>query len=101
AGIDLTSAGPISLTNIRVINGGDDGIRGSTVNGFTLATSLVINNGNAANTEHGIDFTNVLGTSSISNTVFSLNEVDQVRIVNNSGTGTVTFTADTFKSNGT
>jgi hypothetical protein len=44
AGINLTSTGAISLTNVDVENGSDDGIRGVTVNGFTLANSRIANN---------------------------------------------------------
>ena len=60
-GINLTSTGAVSLTRMLVQNGGDDGIRGSTVNGFTLSNSTVLNNGNA-DEEHGVDLSNVTGS---------------------------------------
>ena len=48
AGIDLTSVGGgVSLTRMSVNGGGDDGIRGATVNGLSLANSRVVSNGNA------------------------------------------------------
>ncbi len=54
-GIVLTSTSNVSLTRIRVINSGDDGIQGTNVTGFTLASSLLDGNGNALN-ENSIDF---------------------------------------------
>ena len=38
--IVLTSTSNVSLTRIRVINSGDDGIQGTNVTGFTLACLL-------------------------------------------------------------
>jgi hypothetical protein len=100
SGISLTNASNVSLNHITVSNSGDDGITGSTVTGFTLANSTISGNGNAANTDHGLDFTNLLGTSSITNTHLTNNEVDQARIQNSTGTATVTFDGVLFQSTG-
>lgn len=64
-GILLTNTGVVSLTRMRIASAGDDGIRGSGVSGFTLASSLVENNGNAVG-ERGIEMTNLAGTGGIS-----------------------------------
>ena len=45
AGINLINTRNVSLTRMRIANGADDGIRGDRVVGFTLASSLVDNNG--------------------------------------------------------
>ncbi len=82
AGISLTNTKSVSLDQMTVQNGGDDGINGNNVNGFSLTNSTVTNNGNALN-EHGIDFTNLLGTGTFTNDTFSNNEHNQVNIVNN------------------
>jgi hypothetical protein len=100
SGISLTSTSNVSLDHMTVSNSGDDGITGSSVTGFTLADSTISGNGNAANTDHGLDFTNLFGTSSITNTTLSNNQVDQARIQNSSGSATVTFDGVTFQSTG-
>jgi VCBS repeat-containing protein len=100
SGISLTSTSNVSLDHMTVSNSGDDGITGSSVTGFTLKDSTISGNGNAANTDHGLDFTNLLGTSSITNTNLTNNEVDQARIENSTGTATVTFDGVLFQSTG-
>jgi VCBS repeat-containing protein len=100
SGVSLTNASNVSLNHMTVSNSGDDGITGSTVTGFTLANSTISGNGNAANTDHGLDFTNLLGTSSITNTHLTNNQVDQARVQNSTGTATVTFDGVLFQSTG-
>ena len=81
-GIALTATKDVSLDQMTVQNGGDDGINGNNVTNFSLTNSTVTNNGNALN-EHGIDFTNLLGTGTFTNDTFSNNEHNQVQIINN------------------
>ena len=85
-GIQLTSMpGGVSLTRMFVGGGGNDGINGSSVTGFTLANSLISGNGNAVG-ENGIEFTNLLGTAVISDTTVHNSFSDNLKITNTSGT---------------
>jgi hypothetical protein len=104
AGIDLTSvSGQVSLTRVNVKNGGDDGIRGTTVGstgggGLALASSVVSSNGNAVG-ERGLDFDNVIGTSSITGSTVTASSEDNVRWENDNGVLGLTVTGSTFSSN--
>ncbi len=101
AGILLTSTSNVSLTRIRVANGGDDGVFGTTVTGFTLASSLVESNGNAVG-EAGLDFDNLHGTSSISNSAIRLSHENNVEVrntVNNGSLATLSITGSTINNN--
>jgi len=100
-GMNFTSTGVISLTNVNVTSGGDDGIRGSTVPGFTLVTSRVTNNGNAV-TERGIEMTNLTGTGAITNSTITGNAEDNFWIQNGSGTlSAFNVTGSTFSNTST
>jgi len=85
AGIDLTSVGGgVSLTRMSINNGGDDGIRGSTVNGLDLTNLNVAANGNAVG-ESGIEVTQLTGSGSIADTAVSGSGYRNVDIANTSG----------------
>ncbi|MEN3369734.1 MAG: hypothetical protein V7609_1877 [Verrucomicrobiota bacterium] len=84
-GVSLTSASNVSLTRMRIINGGSDGINGTTVNGLTLAAVDIENNGNAVG-ENGMEFSNLTGTVSVTNSTVSGNFSDNFKIINTSGT---------------
>lgn len=86
AGILLTSTSNVSLTRMRIINGGNDGVFGTTVTGFTLASSLIDNNGNAVE-EAGLDFTNLHGTSSVTNSTIRLSHENNIEVRNNTVSG--------------
>jgi hypothetical protein len=86
AGILLTNTRNVSLTRVRIINGGNDGIFGTTVTGFTLASSLIDNNGNAVE-EAGLDFTNLHGASSITNSTIRLSHENNIEVRNNTNNG--------------
>lgn len=99
--ISLTNTGAVSLTRMDVENGGDDGIRGTTVGGFTLTSSRIVNNGNAAG-EHGIDLTNLSGTGGIASSTFTGNAESHVRIANSAGVlSAFNVTGSTFSNNPT
>ncbi|MGH9261601.1 MAG: hypothetical protein ACRD08_17180, partial [Acidimicrobiales bacterium] len=85
-------------------NGGDDGIRGTTVSGFTLANSTVQNNGNAIGTgntgDNGLDFTDLLGTASISSSTITGSFHNNIIIRNSTGTlSGLTVTGATISNN--
>jgi hypothetical protein len=98
-GISLTSTSNVSLSWMNVQNGGDDGIRGSNVTGFTLDRSTLSANGNAAG-ESGLDFAGLFGTASITNSTITGSAEDNAVIRNSSGTlSSLTVTGSTFSSN--
>lgn len=61
-GIVLTNTNNVSLTRMRVINGGNDGVQGTNVTGFTLASSFFDENGDDIH-ESGVDFGETSGTT--------------------------------------
>jgi methionine-rich copper-binding protein CopC len=97
-GMVFTSTGPITLNWIRIADGLDDGIRGTSVNGFTINNSTIINNGNAID-ENGIDLTNTTGTLTISSSTVTQSQSHNVVITNTSGTlNAVNVTGSTFSA---
>jgi VCBS repeat-containing protein len=97
-GILLSSTSSVNLASIKVTNGGDDGIRGSNVSGFSLTgSSEVTGNGNAV-TENGLDFTNLTGTVTLTKATVSASGERNVRVVNESGTVNATFLEGTYSN---
>ncbi len=98
-GISLSSTQSVSLSWMRIQNGGDDGIRGSNVNGFSLIQSTVSANGNAAN-ENGLDFTELAGSAQITSSTITGSATHNAIIVNSSATlNPLTVTGSTVSSN--
>jgi hypothetical protein len=103
-GISMTSVGGgVSLTRMSVNNGGDDGIRATTVGttgaaGLNLANSFVSSNGNAVG-ERGLDYDNVIGSSSITSSTIRVSSEDNARWENDNGTLLLTVTGSTFADN--
>ncbi|MDO9354561.1 MAG: Ig-like domain-containing protein, partial [Solirubrobacteraceae bacterium] len=86
AGISLSNTRDVQLASIDVTNGTDDGIRGTNVNGLSLtASARVTGNGNAV-TEHGLDFTELSGTVTLTGLTATGNAEDNVAIVNDAAT---------------
>jgi methionine-rich copper-binding protein CopC len=84
-GISLTSVpGSVSLTRMFVNDSLDDGIGGANVTGLTLDNATVTSNGNA-NGDNGIDFTQLTGTSPLTNSNVSSNFDSNVFVSNASG----------------
>lgn len=84
-GIFLTSTSSANLAYMNVQNGGDDGIRGSGVNGLNLNNINVTSNGNATG-ERGIDITELTGSGSMASCTVSGSAEHNVSIANTSGT---------------
>jgi hypothetical protein len=103
AGIVLSSTRDVSLTRIRVANGGNDGIQGTSVTNFTLASSLIEDNGNAV-AEAGLDFGDVadttpdglFGTASITNSTIRDSFERNVSVRNQNGSLSLTVTGSQF-----
>ncbi|HZH90615.1 MAG TPA: Calx-beta domain-containing protein [Pyrinomonadaceae bacterium] len=103
AGILLTSTRNVSLTRMRIINGQNDGIFGTSVTNFTLASSLVDNNGDAVE-EAGLDFANLHGASSITNSTVRLSHENNIEVRNNANNGsqaTLTVTGSAITNDST
>lgn len=106
AGIRLSNAQNISLSFIDVTDGGDDGIFGDNVNGFTLTSGRILRNGNA-NGESGIQFgdtttplNGVTGAVSITNSLIDSSQSFGIDIRNSSGTlSSLTLTGNTISNN--
>ncbi|MGQ0800600.1 MAG: Ig-like domain-containing protein [Pseudomarimonas sp.] len=107
-GLVLTNTSAVSLTRMRIINSGDDGIQGTNVTGFSLISSLLDNNGNAIN-ESGMDFGDTTsitpdglhGTGGITNSTVQNSYYNGLSIRNNGGTALTSFavTGSQFRAN--
>ena len=84
AGISLSNTSNVNLSLMRINGGGDDGIRGSSVDTLNLTNVLVTANGNAVG-ERGIDITQLTGSGSMTNCTVSGSAEHNVNIANSSG----------------
>jgi hypothetical protein len=92
AGISLSSARDVSLSGVNVTNGGDDGIRASSVTNLSIAgntgtglASSITGNGNAAG-ENGMDFTELAGVVTITNATVTGSYDNNVVVTNDAAT---------------
>ena len=101
SGISLANASAVKVSTVTITGNLDHGITGTAVNGFDLANSSVTNNGdNAVTNESQLSFTDLTGSSLISNSTFAGSVKDNVRIVNTAGVlNRVTFDTVTFGLN--
>ena len=101
AGISLTSASSINLNRMVVQTSGDDGILGTSVTGFTLADSSVINNGNST-TDEGIELVDMAGTINLTNVTATGNAHNNAYLNDSNNTGgnsLLTVSGSSFSSN--
>lgn len=100
AGVSLSNVpGGVSLTSMRIANGGDDGVRATTVNDVDLVDSLVTGNGNSHASgveERGLDYLDVTGTPQILRTVVSGSDDSNAHIRSTTGTTTLAVDSSTF-----
>ena len=101
-GIYLNDTKNVSLAWITVHDSDSNGIYGANVTTFTLADSTISDNGtNHVDDHSGIQFDNLLGTSSMARiTVFGSYE-HNVIIENSSGTANLTLSDSTIRDNTT
>ncbi len=101
-GVALTNVpGGASFTNVAVVNGGDDGIAANTVNGLTLASSHIDNNGDSVvggQEERGLELVDVTGTVQITGTRVADSFDSNAHILNTTGTTNLTVSGSTFHS---
>lgn len=99
----MTSATSVSLSRMRIQGSGDDGINTSSVNGFSLADSSVLNNGNST-TDEGIELGNPAGTITLTNVTATGNAHNNVFIDDSNNTGgnsALVVSGGSFSSTGT
>jgi hypothetical protein len=70
AAIHLQSVTTVTLDNLNISGGAEQGINGNTVANFTLRNSSIVDAGNEAD-EDSIHFFNMSGTSAITNTTLN------------------------------
>ncbi len=99
-GISLTSTRASSLSFMEVAGNLDSGIEGLTVGAITLTDMLVRNNTNALSTEFGIFLTDIReATNAVTRVEVTGSTEDNVRVLQNSGSGTIAFSTCTIKDN--
>ena len=100
-GVYLNSTMVTSLKYLNLSNNAGWAIRGTTVSDFSLASSTIsgTNGTNDGLDEASVAFTNLLGTSSITDTSVSGGIEDNLRISNTSGTANITLDGDTIGAN--
>ena len=96
-GISLTLTKSPSFSWMSIAGGDDDAILGAGVDDFTLASSAVIGNGDAAG-EHGLDFVGLSGVASIAGTSVIASAGRHVNVTNSSGSLNLTVTGSTFSN---
>ena len=100
--IDMTSTGATSLSWMIIQNSTHLGINGTTLAGFTLANSSVINNGTTANADHGIKLLDVSGTATFTSDTVTGNHVTNLffggTVSSTTVTNSLTVTGGTYGS---
>ena len=99
ASIHLQSVTTVTLDNLNITGGAEQGINGNTVSGFSLLNSTIVDAGNAPD-EDGIHFYNMSGTCAITNSTINCTVVtpnttggdDHLNLQNTSGTLNLTIT---------
>jgi len=92
AGISLSSTRDVSLSGVNVTNGGDDGIRATSVTNLAIAgnagaglASAITGNGNAGG-ENGFDLTELAGVATITNATVTGNYDNNLALTNDAAT---------------
>ena len=100
SGISLTSTTSVSLTRMNISTSGDDGITGTSVNGFSCDFCVLSANGNSG-TDEGMQFNELTGNFTLSSSTFSGSAHNHLYISNSGGTlATLNLTGNTFNANG-
>ncbi|HEX8897709.1 MAG TPA: Ig-like domain-containing protein, partial [Chthoniobacterales bacterium] len=99
-GILLNTAAGISFAFMKVQNSGTDGIAATSVNGFTLDNSIVTDTAGVSGDE-GIQFNNVSGTVTISNSTINGAPHNGIQLTNNNtNLAAFNLTNSTISNNG-
>lgn len=102
-GIRLTSTSNVSLTRMHLTNHANFAIRGVSVTALTLNNCLIdgVNGSTTSPDEGSINITNLLGTSAITNSTVRGGFEDNINVLNNTGTGTLTISGSAVRDNST
>jgi uncharacterized repeat protein (TIGR01451 family) len=92
--IHLQNVTGVTIDNINT-NGGQYGINGNAVSGFSLANSSILNMGDEP-LEDGIRFINLTGNNTISSSTIQDNAASQMNIYQSTGTADMSVTSSTF-----
>jgi hypothetical protein len=85
-GVMLTNTRDVRLAAVTVAASGDDGIRGTGVNGFALTgASQIVQNGDG-DEERGLDFTELSGVATMNGATITGSGDDNVAVVNDAAT---------------
>ncbi len=95
--IDLMNATGVTLNRLAISGSAEQGIVGSNVTNFSLSNSTIQNAGGDPH-EHGILFTGLFGTSSITSTSVTGSYEANFRALNTNGSATLTVTGSTFSN---
>ncbi|ADB49720.1 Ig-like domain-containing protein [Conexibacter woesei] len=101
-GVYLNATTDVSLTAMHLANNDGHAIRGTTVNGFSLARSAIdgTNGTNVSNDEGAVSLQELTGTSSITRSAISGGVEDNVDIGSSRGTSNLTLDGNDLGSNG-
>ena len=97
AGISLVNTTSPAFSWMTIQNSGTDGISALNVAGFSLVSSNVTDTAGAV-TDDGIEFDEVTGAVTITNSVVTGSRHDNLDVVNNSGTSSFAITGSTFSN---
>jgi len=97
AGVRLFNTTAPSFSWMLISNSGTDGVSGQNVNGFTLVSSTVTDTGGST-TDDGVEFDEVTGTVTITNSVITASPHDNLDVVNTTGTSSFAISGSTFSN---
>jgi hypothetical protein len=99
SGISLTSTLNFSASFMNINTSGDDGINGSAVNGFSLISCSLADNGNGV-IDEGVELNNPAGTLTFTNTSVTRSFHNNVKIdMNNVNVTAINVTGGSFTNN--
>jgi VCBS repeat-containing protein len=99
AGIHLVNVTGVALTNVAVSGGVQIGVNGNGVSNLSMSSVSVTNAGNEVN-EHGVQFFNLSGASSVTNSAFTGNAARQFAVQNVAASGTLAINTGIFTGTG-
>jgi hypothetical protein len=99
AAIHAAGVNGLSLSNVVVNGSAQIGINGNGVSNLSMNNVQVSNAGNET-FEHGVQFVNLSGTNSVTNSTFQNNFYRQFTVQNSTGTMTLNVTGSAFTGTG-
>jgi hypothetical protein len=102
----LNNVANVSLSRVRVLNYGTDGITVNNINGFTLSNALVSDNTPAPGSGRGVAFGNfstgtaVSGAINITNSTVTMSQHDNLAVGIASGSSTWSISGSSFSLSG-